>query len=148
VVLVLNNLGPAPVGIVVNRPTPLAVSQLFPQLTQIAPLHDKVYFGGPVEVRSVWFLFRAPRPPKDAIRAFGDVYLSGNRELLLRLLRRDKPMEGLRIFMGHSGWAPGQLEAEIGNGDWTMRDAEADAIFHVKPEHPWPAPQTSDDSTF
>ncbi len=146
-VLVMNNLGPAPVGIVINRPTPLSVAQLFPQLKQVAQVPDKVYFGGPVEVRSVWFLFRAVTPPKDAVRAFEDIYLSGSRELLLRLLRRDKPMEGLRIFMGHSGWGPGQLEAEIEHGDWVMRHAEPDAIFHAKPEHPWPATRTPDDTT-
>jgi putative transcriptional regulator len=147
VVLVMNNLAPGPVGIVINRPTPLAVSQLFPQLKQVAQLHDKVYFGGPVEVRAVWFLFRAATPPKDAVRAFDDIYLSGSRELLLRLLRREKPMEGLRIFMGHSGWGPGQLEAEIQHGDWVMRHAEPDAIFHAKPEHPWPATRGPDDTT-
>ena len=32
VVLVMNNLGPAPVGLVVNRPTGIPVSHLFPDL--------------------------------------------------------------------------------------------------------------------
>jgi putative AlgH/UPF0301 family transcriptional regulator len=39
-VLVMNNLGPAPVGIIVNRPTAIPVSQLFPDLKRLAPLHD------------------------------------------------------------------------------------------------------------
>jgi len=30
VVLVMNNLGPAPVGIIINRPMPIPVSRLFP----------------------------------------------------------------------------------------------------------------------
>ncbi|HEV2230475.1 MAG TPA: YqgE/AlgH family protein [Steroidobacteraceae bacterium] len=141
VVLVMNNLGPAPVGVVVNRPTPLAVAQLFPDLKRLAELHDHVYFGGPVEIESVWFLFRATRAPEHAIRTCDGVYLSASRELLLRLLGRDKPMEGLRIFVGHSGWSPGQLEAEIARGDWTLARAEPDAIFSNKAEHPWPAPQ-------
>src|SRR5208282_1121832 len=38
VVLVMNNLGPAPVGIVVNRPTQMAVSELFPDLKRLARL--------------------------------------------------------------------------------------------------------------
>ena len=76
-------------------------------------MRDKVYFGGPVEFGPVWFLFRAAAPPEHAIQACDGVYLSADRKLLLQLLGRDKPMDGLRIFVGHAGWAPGQLEAEI-----------------------------------
>jgi putative transcriptional regulator len=147
VVLVMNNLGPAPVGVVINRPTPLVVSHLFPDLKRLAPLKDRVYFGGPVEFESVWFLFRASKAPDDAIRACEGVYLSASRELLLRLLERERPMEGLRIFMGHAGWGPGQLEAEIARGDWTLAHAEPGAIFSRKSEHPWPGPQEPKDGT-
>lgn len=147
VVLVLNNLGPAPVGVVINRPTPLPVAHLFPDLKRLAELHDRVYFGGPVEFGSLWFLFRAAKPPEHAIRACDGVYLSASRELLLRLLERDKPMDGLRIFLGHSGWGPGQLEAEIARGDWTLSRAESGAIFGGKSEHPWPTPQAPKDGT-
>ena len=136
VVLVMNNLGPAPVGIIVNKPTNVAVSELFPDLKRLARLHDKVYFGGPVEPGSLWFLFRASKPRAHAIQACDGVYLSADHGLLLELLRRGKPMDGLRIIAGHAGWAPGQLEAEIGRGDWTLERADSAAIFNGKPEHP------------
>ena len=116
VVLVMNNLGPAPVGIIINRPMPIPVSRLFPDLKRLAQVRDKVYFGGPVDFGSVWFLFRAATPPEHAIQACDGVYLSADRQLLLQLLGRDNPMDSLRIFVGHAGWAPGQLEAEIANG--------------------------------
>ncbi len=141
VVLVMNNLGPAPVGIIINRPTAIPVSRLFPDLERLATVHDKVYFGGPVEFGTVWFLFRAAAPPEHAIQACDGVYLSADRQLLLRLLGRDNPMDSLRIFVGHAGWAPGQLEAEIAQHDWTLKRAETDAIFGGKSEHPWPSPQ-------
>jgi putative transcriptional regulator len=144
VVLVMNNLGAAPAGVIINRPTRVAVSQLFPDLERLAQLHDKLYFGGPVEFGSVWFLFRADAPREHAVQAFDGVYVSADRELLRGLLSRDKPMEGLRIFVGHSGWGPGQLQSEIVRGDWTLAPAEAEAIFNGKSEHPWPAPQTPD----
>src|ERR1700730_3619295 len=141
VVLVMNNLGPAPVGIIINRPTPIPVSRLFPDLKRLAKVRDKVYFGGPVDFGSVWFLFRAATPPEHAIRACDGVYLSADRELLLKLLGRNRPMDSLRIFLGHAGWAPGQLEAEIERRDWTSKRAEMEAIFSGKSEYPWPAPQ-------
>jgi putative transcriptional regulator len=141
VVLVMNNLGPAPIGLVVNRPTEIPVSHLFPDLKRLGQVKDKVYFGGPVEMASVWFLFRASKTPEHAVQAFTGICLSANRELLLQLLGRDKPMDGLRIFIGHSGWAPGQLEAEIARGAWSLERPAPDAIFNRKPEHPWPPPQ-------
>ena len=144
VVLVMNNIGPAPAGVIINRPTSIAVSRLFPDLERLAQLDDKVYFGGPVEIASVSFLFRADTPPEHANQVLDGVYMSTNRELLRKLLGREKPMEGLRIFVGYSGWAPGQLEAEIARGDWSLAPAEMSAIFNGKSEHPWPEPKTPD----
>ena len=138
IVLVMNNLGPAPVGIIINRPMPIPVSRLFPELKRLAQARDTVYFGGPLDFESVWFLFRAATPPEHAIQASDGVCLSANRELLLQLLGRDKPMDGLRVFIGHAGWAPGQLEAEIDLGAWTLERADSEAIFNGKPEHPGP----------
>ena len=69
VVLVLNNLGSAPVGVVINRPTALTVAHLVPDLKGLAQLPDRVYFGGPVDFGSVWFVFRAPKAPEHAVRA-------------------------------------------------------------------------------
>src|ERR1700732_4504545 len=141
IVLVMHNLGPGPVGIIINRPMPIPVSRLFPDIERLAQMRDKVYFGGPVGFGSVWFLFRAATPPEHAIQACDGVYLSADRGLLLQLLARDKPMDSLRIFVGHAGWAPGQLEAEIEQRDWTLKRAEKEAIFSDKSEHPWPSPQ-------
>ena len=138
VVLVMNNLGSAPVGFIVNRPTRVEVSHLFPESERLARLADKLYFGGPVALESVSFLVRADTPPEHAIQVLDGVYLSSDRELLGKLLERDKPMEGLRILVGYSGWGPGQLEAEITRGDWTIAPADANAIFNAKSEHPWP----------
>jgi putative transcriptional regulator len=138
VVLVMNNLGSAPIGFIINRPTRVGVSHLFPDVERLAHLDDKLYFGGPVALESVSFLVRADTPPEHAIQVVDGVYLSTDRELLGKLLERDKPMEGLRIFVGYSGWGPGQLEAEIARGDWTPARAEPGSVFEHRAEHPWP----------
>ena len=138
IVLVMNNVGPVPGGVILNRPTKIPVSRLFPDVERLARLDDKVYFGGPVQIALVSFLFRADADPEDAIKIMDGVYASANRELLLKLLARDKPMQGLRIFIGYSGWGPGQLEGEIARGDWTLKPATAEAIFSGKAERPWP----------
>jgi putative transcriptional regulator len=138
VVLVMNNVAPAPAGVILNRPTRIMVSQLFSEAPQLAGLDDKLYFGGPVATESISFVFRAATPPERGTRVVDGVYFSTDRTLLFKLLDREKPMEGLRVFIGFSGWAPGQLEAEIERGDWTLAPADAEAIFGGKDERPWP----------
>lgn len=139
VVLVMNNLGPAPVGIIINRPMPLTVARFFPKLKQLAQVHDKVYFGGPVEFDTVWYLFRAKTAPAAAIQVCDGVYVSSDDKLLLKLLGRPNPMQGLRIFIGHAGWYPGQLQMEIQGGAWTPKRADAASIFNPEPKLPWPS---------
>ena len=141
VVLVLNNIGPAPGGLILNRPTSIPVARLFPDLERLARLDDKVRFGGPVQLTSVSFLFRADTPPEHAVQVLDGVCISTNPELLRKLLARERPMEGLLIFIGYSGWGPGQLEAEIANGDWTLAPANPGTIFNAKPARPWAGPQ-------
>lgn len=141
IVVVMNNLGPAPIGIIINRPMPLTVARFFPKQKRLAQLHDRIYFGGPVEfdTDAVWYLFRAKTAPASAIRVCDGVYVSSDHRLLLELLHRQNPMQGLRIFVGHAGWFPGQLQAEIEAGAWTPRRADAGSIFNPRPQLPWPS---------
>jgi putative transcriptional regulator len=139
IVVVMNDLGPAPIGLIINRPTPLTVARFFPKLKRLAQVRDRLYFGGPVEFDRVWFLFRAKAAPAHAIEVCEGVYVSADHKLLVKLLGREKPTEGLRIFVGHAGWAPGQLQAEIQGGAWAPRRANAETIFNPKPELPWPS---------
>ena len=140
-VLVMNHIGPSPAGVIINRPTRIPVSRLFPEIATLAHLDDKVYFGGPVGIQSLSFLFRFEKPPEHATEVLDGVYFSTDRELLRRLLGRDKPMEGLRVFIGLSGWGRGQLEGEIARGDWTLEPADASTIFEPKSQRLWPEQQ-------
>lgn len=139
IVVVMNNLGPAPVGIIINRPMPLTVARFFPKLKHLAQVRDKVYFGGPVEFGTVWYLFRAKTAPATAIQVCDGVYVSSDDKLLLKLLARPNPMQGLRLFIGHAGWYPGQLQMEIQGGAWTPQRADAASIFNPQPKLPWPS---------
>ena len=143
IVVVMNDLGPGPIGIIINRPMPLTVARFFPQLKRLARLPDRIYFGGPVEfdADTVWYLFRAKTAPASAIRVCEGVYVSSDRKLLLQLLSRRNPMQGLRIFVGHAGWFPGQLQAEIEGGAWSPKAADAASIFNPQPQLPWPSPR-------
>lgn len=147
IVVVMNNLGPGPVGLIINRPMPLTVSRFFPQVKHLARVQDRMYFGGPVEFGTVWYLFRAAKAPASAVRVCEGVYVSSDEKLLLDLLSRPNPMQGLRLFIGHAGWYPGQLQMEIQGGAWTPRRADADSIFNPGPQLPWPSGRGSKPGT-
>jgi putative transcriptional regulator len=48
-------------------------------------------------------------------------------------------VEQARAFAGCAGWAPGQLEAEIGVGAWFVVDAHVDDVLSPEPEDLWTA---------
>jgi putative transcriptional regulator len=73
----------------------------------------------------------------DAEHVMGDVYYTGERGVLDRLLKEGKKSSELRLFFGHSGWAPGQLEGELRKGAWDIVPADALTIFRVEPHLMW-----------
>lgn len=141
-VLVVNDLGPAPVGLIMNEPTSIPVGRLFTGERRLAAVPGRVYFGGPIGLDHLWFLFRALEPPRGAVEVCRGVYLSADAILLRRLLARAKPMAGLRIYLGHAGWAPGQLQAEIEMGAWSLERVDSRAIFGAGSgaARGWPGP--------
>ena len=82
-------------------------------------------------------MFRAAVPPPEAIEVLEGVYMSSSSELLRELLGRENPVEGLRVFAGHAGWAPGQLESEVTRRDWHLVTADARTVLETEPEKLW-----------
>ena len=143
-VLVMNNIGPAPAGVIINRPTRIAVAHLFPEIERLAQLDDKLYFGGPVDLTKVSFLFRADTAHEHAIQVLDGVYFSADRELLAQAAR-PRTSDGRSADLHRpSAWALGQLEAEIARDEWTLAPATADAIFRGKSRRPWPEREPPD----
>lgn len=138
VVLVTGHPGIAgPIGVIINRPSKTTLARALPDIKALEGLDDKVYFGGPVATQALFYVFRADTRPDDAIEVAPGVYMDWGAERLKQLLAREKPTEGLRIYAGHSSWAPGQLEAEVARGSWRAARPEERLIFSSKPETVW-----------
>lgn len=125
------------VGVVVNKPTEIAVTTLFPQSALNDEHSRQLYFGGPVSGQSLLFLIRSKKQPQGALRIFEDVFLSADSRVLEHVLRHPKPFAGLRVFSGYAGWKPGQLEAEVKNGYWLLREADTEILFETEPGQIW-----------
>jgi putative transcriptional regulator len=88
-----------------------------------------------VATTSVIVLARFEHPDSAALIAFADVgVLAGDISL-------DRPQDGVsegRAFVGHAGWGPGQLDAELERGDWILEPARREDTFAADPEGLWP----------
>ncbi len=122
VVLVLEHGEDGAMGLVLNRPTDAEVVDAVPGLAEMAAPGDVVHAGGPVEPTSVLALgdFEDPEQAGSAVTG------------TLGLLDPDRPapdLRRLRVFAGHAGWAPGQLDAEISEKAWITAPVAHDDPF-------------------
>jgi putative transcriptional regulator len=141
VLIVEHEVTEGTLGIVLNRPTAIAVDQVLEQWTELATDPSVVFKGGPVSTNSALAL--ALVPGKD--EPVGWRALDGAPALArLGLLDLDAPprllapaIQSLRVFAGYAGWSPGQLDAEIDEGAWYVVGAEPGDVFAPEPERLW-----------
>ena len=124
-------------GVVINRPVQIKLSEVIPDIKELKGSKKTLYLGGPVETNKMIFLMKSAKPPPESMKVFGDVYLSSNRDELRRLVKSTSAEENFRIFAGYAGWASGQLDAERGRGDWHVLDADAATLFDKKSSEIW-----------
>lgn len=123
------------VGLIVNRQTEIPVSRFFPKAKQAAK--DPVYMGGPLEITGVQALLRLPEKPNQAIHVTGDTYVTASEELIEKSVVSQTEPSKFRLYLGYAGWAPGQLEAEIRLGAWSLISGDASIVFDRDPESLW-----------
>ena len=123
-------------GIIVNRPTDLALTEILPGREQPAPA-GTVYFGGPVQVSGVLALLRSERARSDCRKVFDDVYLVTARGVLDEMLGTGAGPGRFRIYAGYAGWGAGQLQKEVAQGGWHVLDGHPDVVFDPEPESVW-----------
>ncbi len=136
VVLVVFPKDGGPVGVILNHPVPLTLKDVFPEEPRLKDRNDRLYFGGPVHVNALMFLFRRTAAPQNAFPVVGDLYLSGDGGLLDEMLSRPDP-QVQRFFLGYSGWASDQLEFEVAQGGWYVLPADLDTVVKSDPKTLW-----------
>jgi putative transcriptional regulator len=137
VVLVTRQAGGGLLGLILNRPTEVSLKELFEGVKGLDARRDRVFFGGPISVQMLVFVYRAGGSKAESVELLPGLFLGSDPKVLNDLLRRERPTRGLRVFAGYSGWADGQLEDEIARGDWHLLEADSDTVFTDKPESLW-----------
>jgi putative transcriptional regulator len=136
VVLVVEHSPDGALGLVLNRPADTTVGEAVPQLHPLIDEDEPVFLGGPVAPTGVIVLARFEDPSDSALLAFDDVGLIG-------VAGGEDPLEvgvrDARAFIGHAGWGPGQLDAELERGDWILEPATHADAFAARPAELWGA---------
>ncbi len=111
-------------GLTINRPSDMLLKEAFPKISRLNNSNDALYLGGPVGSQSVFVLLRTEQPKKGMMQLIEDIYFVPGHQILAQ------PIEGdSRVFAGYTGWAQGQLQAEIERGDWRVIRRDPDIIF-------------------
>jgi len=138
VVLLLEYDAKGALGLIVNRPTEVQLTDLLPEVDELKDRDDIVYLGGPVSKNHVVVLMRTTQHPPQAGRVFADTYVSSNMETLKQAISMSREGGAFRAFIGYAGWGPGQLDQEVSRGDWHVAPADEAMVFDRASGEIWP----------
>jgi|SRR5215831_2086219 len=124
-------------AVVINRPSDVKLSTLLPAVEGLRERSDVAFLGGPVLPTHLVVLMRGKPVGGTAERLFADVHVLTARQAIRDALAAGLPRQRLRAYVGHAGWAPGQLDAEIEDGDWMVIAADPGLVFADHAETVW-----------
>ncbi len=126
VVLLIQHTEEGALGVVLNRPTTKTVQELWKEIGETPCLTDgSIYLGGPVP---------GPIMSLHANQFFAEievlpgVFFAAKKSHLDELVLQEG--DPLRVFLGHAGWGPGQLENELSEGAWQTVPATLEYVFY------------------
>ena len=138
VVLLTDHSDKGAMGLIINRPTDVRLAELLPDTKGLEDRSDTIYIyiGGPVARRGMMLLIRTDEAPENARRVLDGLYLSASRTVLETMIS-EANSDSFRVYSGHSGWGPGQLENEIEQGAWHIFPADTRTVFDPSLSELW-----------
>jgi putative transcriptional regulator len=137
VVFITEHSDEGAMGLILNRPSESAVIDAVPDLTWAADPGDAVFVGGPVAPNGVIVLAEWEDPAQAILLVEPDLgFVPGDAEdtdALAAAVRR------ARVYAGHAGWGPGQLEDELEEEAWIVEAPLREELFTDDPEGLWSA---------
>src|SRR5438270_11612825 len=134
VVLVSLHSDEGAMGLILNRPSAVAVSEAVPQLQPAVSDAEPVFVGGPVQPTSVVLLAEFLDPAPAGLLVLGRIGFPAADADIEHL---GEAIVRSRVFAGFAGWGGGQLDAEVEHGDWIAQAALPDDVFTELPGELW-----------
>lgn len=117
----------SPMGFIVNKPFHFSLTEVLPEIDKDLPL----FYGGPVDVDQLFFIYRANDALFEGSRAISDqLYFGGDVDAALDTIETGQlNKRNSRFFLGYSGWSKGQLEEEINMESWAIQSSSSSSSF-------------------
>jgi putative transcriptional regulator len=122
VVLIVEHADEGAFGLVLNRSSDARVADAVPAFAPLTTAEELIRIGGPVAPQSVVALGEfedCSQSPKLIVGELGLVDPEVSEPSLQRV----------RVYAGHAGWGPGQLESELEREAWLIERASAKDPF-------------------
>jgi len=128
-------------GLMINKPAErLKFDDLMTQLgiDWDGELHSPpVHHGGPVEHGRGFVLHsRDYESEGSSMKIGGDFGMTATLDILTDIALGKGPKRAL-LALGYTGWAPGQLEAELQANGWLIADVDPELVFAAKDGDKW-----------
>lgn len=127
-------------GIVINRPAPISLGDVFAQLgigtTDTSLSLAPVFVGGPVHQDRGFVLHDGGHRWASTLEVAPGLALTTSREILSDIAAGNGPPRML-LALGCAGWGSQQLESEIRDNAWLTAPAEAGLIFDAPVAERW-----------
>ena len=137
VVLVLEHGVDGALGLVLNRPTDTTVASALPAWAGHAAAPGVIFVGGPVQPDAAIGLARhGAGEPDGLVPLFGGL---GTVDLERDPDSVSPAVDTVRVYVGYSGWGPGQLDGELAADGWYVVDVDADDPWSSRPDGLWRA---------
>lgn len=126
-------------GLVVNRVFgAITLRDLFGELgiPNAGKKKIELHYGGPVENSRGFVLHSADYAGASTQLFRNGIALSTGLDIV-KAVAEGKGPKRTKFLSGYTGWAGGQLEAEMSRGDWLVAPADPELMFSSEPDAVW-----------
>jgi len=119
-VFIVEHNGNGALGFVINKIFERRLNELVEFSSSPAfPLFD----GGPVDKEHLYFIHKHNDLIPGGVRVSEDMYYGGDfKKVIAYINSKTLTTSDIKIFIGYCGWDKGDIEAEIAEGSWTVKD--------------------------
>ena len=140
VTLICEHTEKGALGIVLNKPLPMKLSDVLSQM-KLEPRDEQiaaqpVLRGGPLH-NDRGFVLHRPGGEWDATHRVSEfIQVTTSRDILAAMARGEGPSNAF-IALGYASWEAGQLEREIRDNAWLTVPANESVVFDLPFEERW-----------
>jgi len=118
------------IGFIVNKPTTMTLSKLFPKHLPSQKVVDPVFLGGPMGPEVIFAMVKGASPGGRSLQLTPGLYVAFDSAVVDRIIE-SQPQEA-RFFAGMVLWQPNELGEEVKRGLWYVLDPQPELVLQRK----------------